>query len=75
MAAKPIVDGIENNYQDELIVLRINVQDRDSRPILDTYGFQYTPTFLLFDGMGEIALRSVGAIDPRQVEQVLEALP
>ncbi len=75
MAAKPIVNGIENDHRGELIVLRLNVQDRDVRPILPKYGFQFTPTFILFDGNGEEVLRVVGAIDPRQVEEILEALP
>jgi thiol-disulfide isomerase/thioredoxin len=75
MAAKPIVDGIENDYRGELVVIRLNIQDRDTRPVLETYGFQFTPTFILFDGEGEEVLRSVGAIDPRQVSQTLEKLP
>jgi thiol-disulfide isomerase/thioredoxin len=75
MAAKPIVDGIENDHRDDLIVLRLNVQDRDTHPIQDTYDFQFTPTFILFDGEGNEVLRSVGAIDPRQVQETLESLP
>ncbi len=75
MAAKPIVDGIENDYQGQLIVIRLNVQDRAVRPLLEAYEFQFTPTFILFDGDGEEVLRSVGAIDPRQVSQVLETSP
>jgi thiol-disulfide isomerase/thioredoxin len=75
MAAKPIVDGIEKEYQGHLIVLRLNVQDRDIRPMLAKYGFQFTPTFILFDGDGDEVLRSVGAIDPRQVQALLERLP
>lgn len=75
MAAKPIVDGIENDHRDNLIVLRLNVQDRDTRPLLQVYGFQFTPTFILFDGEGKEVLRSVGAIDPRQVQQTLEPSP
>jgi thioredoxin-related protein len=75
MAAKPIVDGIEDQSRGTLAVIRLNVQDRSVRPLLNTYGFQYTPTFILFDGEGKELLRSVGAIDPRQVQQVLESIP
>jgi thioredoxin-related protein len=75
MAARPIVDGIENDHRGSLLVLRLNVQDREIRPILKEYGFQFTPTFILFDGKGEEILRSTGAIDPRQVQVSLEALP
>ncbi len=75
MAAKPIVDGIEQDHQGELSVIRVNIQSGGTAPLLQTYGFQYTPTFILFDGEGEEVLRSVGAIDPQQVDQVLESLP
>jgi thioredoxin-related protein len=75
MAAKPIVDGIEHDHRDNLIVLRLNTQDRDTRPLQDTYDFQFTPTFILFDGEGNAVLRSVGAIDPRQLQETLNSLP
>jgi thiol-disulfide isomerase/thioredoxin len=75
MAAKPIVDGIEDENRGDLTVLRLNIQDRDIRPILSVYGFQFTPTFILFNGDGEEVLRSVGAIDPHQVQQTMESLP
>lgn len=75
MAAKPIVDGIEQNHLGELSVVRLNVQSGGARPLLEAYGFQYTPTFILFDGEGEEVFRSVGAIDPQQVDQALESLP
>ena len=75
LAAKPIVDGIEDDHQGELVVLRLNVQDRQIRPLLAQYGFQFTPTFILFNAEGKEILRSVGAIDPRQVDQALETSP
>ncbi|TFH38138.1 MAG: thioredoxin family protein [Anaerolineales bacterium] len=75
MAAKPIVDGIEEQNRGTLSVLRFNVQARATQPLLDEYGFQFTPTFILFDADGVEVLRSVGAIDPRQVQEALESMP
>lgn len=75
MAAKPIVDGIEEQNQGELSVIRLNVQDNSSQPLIERYDFRFTPTFILFDSGGEEVLRSVGAIDPQQVQDMLDSLP
>jgi len=75
MAAKPIVDGIEAQNRGALSVIRLNVQSKSAQPLLAQYEFQFTPTFILFDGAGVEILRSVGAIDPKQVQNSLETFP
>lgn len=74
MAAKPIVDGLEREFQDELRVLRINVLDQANNDLLKEYGFLYTPTFIFLDGEGDEEWRITGAIDPERVRQSLDAL-
>ncbi|MCJ7511395.1 MAG: thioredoxin family protein [Anaerolineales bacterium] len=71
MAAKPVVDRLEEQFDPQLAVIRLNVQNAATEPLARRYGVQYTPTFLLFDGQGQILLRSVGAIDPQVVERAL----
>ena len=75
MAAKPIVDGIENQHADDLNVIRVNVQDDAMRPLMKTYAFQFTPTFILFDPAGDEILRTVGAIDPQAIDKALSSTP
>ncbi len=75
MAAKPIVDGIEKQHADDLNVIRINVQDDTMQPLIETYAFQFTPTFILFDPAGDEILRTVGAIDPAAIDQALSSTP
>ena len=75
MAAKPIVDGIEQKYPNRLDVLRLNIQDPGSQPYLDRYNFQYTPTFILFDARGEEIWRKVGSITSDEIDLLVEALP
>jgi len=75
MAAKPIVDGIEKQHADDLNVIRINVQDDAMQPLIETYAFQFTPTFILFDPAGEEILRTVGAIDPAAIDKALSSTP
>ena len=71
MAAKPIVDGIEEEYRGRLTVIRINVQEAEFQPLLARYNFQFTPTFILFDSRGSEVLRSVGSIDPEALRRTL----
>ena len=73
MAAKPIVDGIERDYESRLMVIRLNVQEPAGRELAERFRFRTTPTFILFDPEGEQLLRSVGAVDPIQVRSALEA--
>ncbi len=75
MAAKPIVDGIEKQHTDDLNVIRVNVQDDAMQPLMKTYAFQFTPTFILFDPAGEELLRTVGAIDPEVIDKALASIP
>ena len=74
MAAKPIVDGIERDNQGRLTVVRIDILEPESDPWKKQFGFQYTPTFVLLDGSGEVLLRSVGAIDPVEVQRALDEM-
>jgi thioredoxin-related protein len=73
MAAKPVVDRLEEQLMPQLTVIRLNLQNPSSDSLARLHGVQYTPTFLLFDGQGRILLRSVGAIDPAAVERLLSA--
>ncbi len=73
MAAKPVVDRLEERFAPELTVIRVNLQEAATEPLARQYGVQYTPTFVLFDGQGQVLLRSVGAIDPEAVERLLSA--
>ena len=74
MAARPFLDRAEEENP-ELAVIRINVQNQDAQPILEEFGFQYTPTFILFDPNGDELWRTAGAIDPDLVKETLESLP
>lgn len=71
MAAKPVVDGIERQYQGELSVIHLNIQDAASQPLMQRYGFEFTPTFILLGTSGQLLHKWVGAIDPIQVTQAL----
>ena len=66
------MDGIESQYEDQLIVIRLNIQEPVGRTIAERYDFQYTPTFVYLDSAGDEIWRQVGAIDPQAVADSLE---
>jgi thioredoxin-related protein len=67
------VDGIESEHEDELIVIRLNIQEPVGKAIAERYDFRYTPTFVFIDAEGNELWRQVGAIDPQEVARSLEA--
>jgi thioredoxin-related protein len=73
MAAKPIVDGIEAEHGEALDVIRLNVQESAAQPLLQRFGFRFTPTFILFDAAGEELWRAVGAVDPVPIRELLNS--
>ena len=75
MAAKPIVDGLEEEFRGGLTVIRINVQEAGMQPLLERYNFRFTPTFILFDSEGREVFRSVGSINPEDLHRALVEQP
>ena len=75
MAARPIVDRIEQDHAADLTVLRLNVLEADTRPYQARFGFRYTPTFILLDPEGQEMMRTVGAVDPLEVDRLLAERP
>lgn len=66
---KPIVDGLEQELQGRLLVIRLNVQEEVGRELAALYEFQYTPTFIFFDAEGNEVWREVGRLDVQRVRE------
>jgi thioredoxin-related protein len=66
---KPIVDGIEKEFENRLIIIRLNIQEKVGRELAPRYGFQYTPTFIFFDSKGNEVWREVGSLDVERVRR------
>jgi len=71
LAAKPVVDRIEIEFTGKLRIIRLDIQSPAGHALADRYRFQFTPTFIFFDGQGEERWRAVGRLDPQQVRQSL----
>ena len=69
-AAKPIVNGLKEQYPEELRVINVDVQSTLGRELVREYG-SFTPTFIFYDELGNELWRSVGVLDADKVRQSL----
>jgi hypothetical protein len=59
MSGKPVVDGLEHDWTAGQ-VLRLDILTPVGREFGRLHGFQYAPTFVLFDGKGLEVSRWMG---------------
>ena len=62
--AKPVVDRLERDLEGEAQVLRLSALSGVGRQLAAEYGVRGVPTFLLFDGEGQMTHYQVGKLDP-----------
>ena len=68
------MDGLEQEWNGEVEIMRLNVQSAEIRPLLQELNFRYTPTFILFDGTGQEIWRTSGSLDPEVINEQLANL-
>ena len=66
------MDELENELMDRLLIIRLNIQEDVGRELAPIYGFEFTPTFIYFDGEGNELWREEGGLDTQQVRESLE---
>jgi len=71
ISIRPTIDELENELDDKLHIIRVNIQDDIGEDLIRIYGFQFTPTFIYFDGEGTELWRQVGEFDPQRVRESL----
>jgi thioredoxin-related protein len=75
---KPVVDELEQELNNgvsigkQIHVIRLNIQEPVGRELSAVYGFEFTPTFIFFDGQGNEVWRTIGSFDPQQVRDSLK---
>ena len=69
---KPVVDELENELGDEILFIRLNIQEQVGRELAPVYDFEFTPTFIYFDGNGDELWREVGSLDTQRVRESVE---
>ena len=68
--AKPIVNGLKEQFPEELQVISIDIQSDLGHGLTREYG-NFTPTFIFYDEQGMELWRSVGTLDADKVHQSL----
>lgn len=58
--AKPVVDRLENELEEQAEVIRVNVMSDLGMTLARRYGVRATPTLLVFDGAGNVVHIEVG---------------
>jgi len=66
------VDELENEVGDRILFIRLNIQEEVGRELAPVYDFEFTPTFIYFEGDGNELWREVGSLDPQRVRDSLE---
>lgn len=73
LASKPIVDGIEKDYQGTLRVVRLDARNSDNRELANQLGVQMTPTYVLFDAQAKERYRSSGALNRDRIDELMQS--
>lgn len=68
---KPIVDGLEAELGDQIVIIRINIQQAIGRDLAPVYGIEFAPTFILFDSQGNESWRQIGGLDTDRVRDAV----
>ena len=68
----PIVDGLAEKYQAEVVTKRIDANEGEGPSIMRAYGIRGHPTLLIFDHQGQEVQRFTGPQPVEVIEEVLQ---
>lgn len=71
---KPIVNGLENQYGEQIKFVFINREAPENQTIVKKYGVRSQPIFILLDRQGEIAQRFSGPVPEDVLAEALQSL-
>jgi len=74
LASQPIVKSLEREIADDVLILKLNVQDSLASQLIRDYRAYLTPTFVVIGRDGEVVWRqSGGLLDKSKALQALQA--
>lgn len=74
MQAEPIVNGLRNEWGDDVQVIQIDLHSKENRTLVERIGFRFTPTFVLYDESGREIWRGSGGLNAAEVRRQLASL-
>ena len=69
---QPIVDGLENKYQETVEFARINASTSEGLEIFNSYSLFGHPSYLILDDTGKVLWQSVGEQSAEYIVSALE---
>jgi thioredoxin-related protein len=69
--AKPIVDRLERELEGQARVVRLSVLSELGREVAQCHNVRGVPTFLVFDGQGNLIERQVGFPDQSKIKALI----
>ncbi len=69
--AKPIVDGLERELEGQARVVRLSILSQAGQEAAQRYDVRGVPTFLVFDGQGNLIERQVGFPDRSKIKALV----
>ncbi len=69
---QPIVDGLENKYQESVEFKQINASTDEGLEIFNSYSLFGHPSYLVLDETGKVLWQSVGEQPVNIIESALE---
>ena len=69
--AKPIVDRLERELKGQAQVVRLSVLNNLGREVVQRHGVRGVPTFLIFDGQGNLIERQTGFPDRGKIKALV----
>jgi len=74
LLSKPIVDGLEKKLADKASFVKLDVWGNLGRALASKYGIRAVPSFLIFDGRGNLIYHQVGIPDQKAIINAIENL-
>lgn len=69
---QPIVDGLENKYQETVEFKQINASTPEGLEIFNAYSLFGHPSYMILDNRGVVLWQSVGEQPAENIENALE---
>ncbi len=74
MRAEPIVNGLKEEWADDVLVLQLNIHQKANEQLVRQLNAQFTPTFVLLDESGDEVWRHVGVIDATEARRQVDII-
>lgn len=68
------MDRLERDLRGQAVVLRLSTTSRVGRELASRYGVRGVPTFLLFDGAGDMIHYQVGRLDANRIKAEIQGI-